>query len=150
MKILKFWYVACTIFCIYNLNMLVEERYEVEYLAVNKSETELEILACYKLSSFNFKNKSIELSQLSAHLSNQFHQGLRKSQRPNYEQELILNAVKTGNYLIFNELLCIIAEENEGKTFLGSPYNIVFFTLKKSTIDFVRMTSKYEEFDQLS
>ena len=69
MKILKFWYVACTLFCIYNLNNLANQRYEVDYWATtNLGERQPIILACKELSSFNLSETDYELSQLRADL----------------------------------------------------------------------------------
>ena len=149
MSILKFWFMACAIFCIYYLNMLAKERYEVEYLAKNQSDTKPNILACKRLCSFNFKNKSVELSHLRAYLFDHFNQSLIKGNGPTSNKKLILDSVKTGNYLIFNELFCIIVEEDKDFASRSFSSSSMFFAFKKSTLDFVRITSYYERIDQL-
>ena len=162
MKILKFWYVACTIICIYNLNMLVSERYEVAILAGNGSESETEptiTLACEELSALHLNETEYELSQLRAHLYDHFNASFNARTeywRGRYQkdfEELILNPIETRNYLIYNDRLCFMPKSGENffdefhNFFNQSLFHPEFF--ENSTGDFIKI-DYYGKFDQVT
>ena len=148
--ILKFWFVACAIFCMYSLNTVIEERYEVKILAGESSKTDpIILLACQELSSFWHLNKTkIRLNELRDELANHFN---RLNFRIISIKEKVLNRLETGQYVIFKDLLCIILNEKRERPamrrILSSPK---FFAFKRSTLDFSQMASWSDDFDQLT
>ena len=154
MKILTFWYAACTIFCIYSLHKLVEESDDVALLATNRSDTDLILsFACKELKFFRLNKKEYELSQLKIELYNHFKFSREYSYyrsggayATTFEHSL-LKPIQAGNYLIFNDQFCLIVKGGSAfhlGQFLSDP--IIFF-FKKSTVDFVKAI--HQEFDQL-
>ena len=147
--ILKLWYMACTIFCLYSLNKVVEERHEVAIFAKNRSETDpVILLICQELSSFQSNKRELRLEVLRDELVKHFN-------RPNLPKHKILSTkkilgrLKTGQYVIFNDLLCILLEtEGEGVFMKKILSKAVFFAFKNSTLDFAKMSSP-NCFDQL-
>ena len=151
--ILKLWYVICAIFCLYSLNKVVEERYEVKILASNQSETDpLIFLACKELSSFQLNRTEVRLEELRVELVNHFNSLKFPSWNQNLVpyKNLILNRLKTGQYLISDGLLCIhLKDKNEEKStsvILSKP---VLFAFKNSTLDFAPIASSTKSFDQV-
>ena len=118
MKILKFWYVFCILFCFYSLNNQAKQRYKVDNRAVNQSEGELIIFACKEFSFFNLSETHYELSQLKTDLYNHFNTSDKYSSSrssSNYQtfKKLILDQIEIGNYMIFNGRLCFIPKNRD-------------------------------------
>ena len=147
---MKFWYVACTIFCIYHLKMLIHERYEVESRVENRSEPEPITLACKELSSFHLNETVYELSALRADLydffntSNDYHIPREGFDRDLFKS-LILDPIEKGIYLIFNDQLCFTIKDNNLDRILSPK----FFSFKNCTAEFFKMQERSERFDQL-
>ena len=152
--IFKAWCVACAIFCILSLQTLVEDRYEVAILARNESEMDPTIsLICKELNSFQLDKTEMRLEILRDKLVNYFN---RLEYTPVWgvdldsTKHLIVNRVKTGQYLIFNGLFCILlkrkSEGSDMSLILSYP---VFFAFKNSTLDFSQMASLSKSFDQV-
>ena len=155
MKILKFWYVACAVFCIYSLNTLVNERYEVESRVKNQNETEPIVLACKEFNSFHLNESVYELNQLKVDLYHLFNTSndynrWRTWLYMNRFKELILNPIETGSYRIFNSMLCFTAKDRANDPFTLNLFlsNPKFFSFKNCTADFLKMEFG-EKFDQL-
>lgn len=159
MKILKFWFVFCTLFCVYSLLNQSHQRYEVDYLAIsNESQEEQQLLICRELSDFDFKKTKYKLSQLRAHLYNHFSTS-EYYQDYKLAKKLILDRIKTGSYLIFNGLLCISPKDLEKRSMIklflthlknGIEFFPAFFTFENRTADFIKITKDYENhFNQL-
>ena len=154
MKILTFWYVACTIFGIYNLDNLVQESYEVTYQIRNQSEPEPIILACKELSAFQFNETEYELSHLRAHLYRQFKTSIHyhhwRELYPTQFEKLILNSIKRVNYIIFNGRFCFITKDRDESFQMSNfLFNPIFFAFKESIVNFVELTGQDDRFDQL-
>ena len=151
--ILKAWYLLCTIFCLYSLKTLVEERYEVTIFAVDQSESDPIIrLICKDLSRFKFKRTKFLLGELRDELVNHFNTLKFPAWRNhlNSYKNLTLNRLKTGHYLIFNGRLCFVlkeeSEEKNMKDILSLP--VVYFAFKNSTLDFAQLAPLTSSFDQ--
>ena len=146
---MKFWYVTCTIFCVYHLKMLVHERYEVESRVENRSEPEPSILVCKELSSF--LNKTVyELSALRADLYQHFNTSNDYRRRSFFLKSLILDSIEKGSYRIFNDQLCFTAKDmvNEGFHLARLLSASMLFSFKNCTAEFFKMQQD-EQFDQL-
>ena len=143
--VLKSWWVACAIFCILSLQMLFEERHEVAILAVNRNETDPIIyLVCKELSRFQLKETEILLEDLRDQLVNHF-----RRVGNSFTKELVLNLLKTGQYLIFSGLLCFPLNEKDKhytSEILSPP---VYLAFTNSTLDFAQIASLRESFDQM-
>ena len=152
--IMKLWFGACAIFCLYRLTTLVEKRYEVAIVAGDPSKTDpLSILVCRKLSSFEFKKTEIRLEELKNELVNYFD----KKKYPSWQssaKKMIMKRLETGQYLIYKGLLCFLFNGKlERRTKLAIYDHLfppIYFSFKRSTIDFVQITQFSEYFDQLT
>ena len=154
--ILKLWYMVCAIFCVFSLNTLVKERYEVAILVGDPSKTDpVIILACQKLDSLKIEKTTILLEELRGHLFNYFN----KSRYPSlfgedtyiYKKQ-VLNHLETGQYLIFNGLFCIYSKD-QLEAYSLSPIQAkpVYFAFKRNTLDFAQKTNDASDsFDWLS
>ena len=144
--VLKLWYVVCAIFCLYSLNTLIEERYEVVILASDRSEADpLVFLICQDLRTFELNKTEMRLEELRNQLIHHFSR-LKFSS----VNKLVLDRLETGQYLIFKGLLCIIQKDKLEKSPLSSILSEpVYFAFKGSTFDFAQMTSCEELFDQV-
>ena len=153
--ILKFWFVACTIFCLYSLSTLVEERREVAIVAADRNKTDpIIILVCTALSHNKINRTEIRLEELREGLLNYFNRSEYPSNHSSVyssTKKLVLNGLETGRYLIFKGMLCIILNDKREGFFIS--YLIlpgsVYFAFKNSTLDFAPMTSLSTAFDQL-
>lgn len=156
MTILKFWYVFCTVYCVFSLINLANQRYEVNYLATtNLGVRKPSILACKALSFFYLNETGYELNQLRADLYSHFntsknYQSFKKDKnKDNFFR--FLDRIKTGDYLIFNDQLCTFTTDNAEReaiwNFLSKP---AFYEFENSTTDFFEISNyMYVEFDQL-
>ena len=155
MKLQKIWYVACTIFCVYHLKMLVNESYEVESRVENRSEPEPIILACNELSSFHLNETVYEVSALRNDLYHLFNTSndyrRRRTGLDKYVfKRLILDPIEKGSYRIFNDLLCITVKDFVNDGFhLARILSPMFLSFKNCTTEFFRMQRWNEKFDQL-
>ena len=150
--ILKFWYVACAIFCLYSLDTLVEERYEVAIHVGDQNKTDsLVSLACKKISHFMIKKNEMNLKELRDELIQQINRQ-RCSLKYNSEvKKRVLNRLKTGQHLIFKGLFCVpLNETSERGAMRDILYPPVFFAFKRSTLDFAQIVSQFSSFEQLS
>ena len=152
--ILKFWYVACVIFCLYSLNTLVEERYEVAILASDPNKTDpLVTLACKEISKLKINKNEIRLEELRDELIKQIN-NINWQRYPSIfsdVKERVLNRLKTGQYVIFKGLLCVsFNKTSERFAIRNILYPPVFFAFKRSTLDFAQMAISTSSFDQLS
>ena len=153
--VLKFWYMACAIFCVFSLNTLVKERYEVAILVGDPSKTDpVIILACQKLDSLKIEKTTILLEELRGHLFNYFNKSRYPSlygEDSNQNKKKVLNRLETGQYLIFNGLLCIYSKDEwEASSICPIQSKPVFFAFKKSTLDFAQKTNDpSDSFDQV-
>ena len=148
--ILKFWYVACTIFCLYSLNTLVLESYEVAILAANKNEVDpIRFLVCKDLSSFQINKTEVRVEELKDEMVDHLNRSNCALYLEPYKRSL-MKRLETGQYMIFDGLLCILLEENEDKYYIKTllPQS-TFLAFKKSTLDFAQQAGWYEPFDQL-
>ena len=148
--ILKLWYVACTIFCLYSLNTLVLESYEVAILAANQSEVDpIRILVCKKLNSFHINKTEVRVEEFKDEMVDHLNRSHCALYLVPYKRS-IMRRLETGQYMIFDGLLCIPLEENEDKFRIKTilPQS-TFLAFKKSTLDFAQQASWYEPFDQL-
>ena len=145
--ILKFWYVACAIFCLYNLNTLVRERYEVTIIAASENKTDhLILLICQKLSSFQLNRTEILLEDLRDQLIERFNSSKYRKQ---VTKRRVLDQLKTGQYLIFNSLICLHLKDKWEWLNMNDITEPVFLAFKSSTLDFVQITSPWKPPDQL-
>ena len=151
--ILKLWYATCIIFCLYNLRTLVdEERYEVAIFATNRTETDLFVhVICKELSSFKIKKSEIRLEKMGDELLNHF-KGPFGTVSLTPARKWFLNRLETGQYLIFNDLLCIFNENLDRRVnkeivdILSPP---IYFSFRNNTPDIVQMTNPSQTFHQL-
>ena len=150
--ILKSWYMACTIFCLYSLNTVIEERYQVAILAGDPNRTDLFItLACQDISKFKIRKNEIHSEKLKDELAKQIN---RKKYLTVYHlkvKERILNRLQTGHYVIFKGLFCVFLNEEEERGVMRKTLSEpVFFAFKRSTLDFAQMASWSSSFGQLT
>ena len=152
--ILKFWYVACAIFCLYNLKEVAKERYQFKILAGDQNPDSMNFLICQKLTNFQLNRTKIRLEELRDEMIDYFNRSkyppvLGKDFTPN--KNSVLNHLGTGQYLISNGLLCIILKNQVEGLFmnpiLSSP--VYFFVFENSTLDFAPMASSSTSYDQV-
>ena len=151
--ILKFWCVACAIFCILSLQTLVKERYEVVILVAEKNETDPTILLiCKELSGFQLDKTELLLEDLRDKLIDHFNSmkfSFWKQRSLAPYKNSVLDRLRAGQYLIFNGLFCIhLKDEKEGISMRDILTQPVFFAFKNSTLDFVLM-ALLKAFDQV-
>ena len=115
MKIPEIWYFVCWVFGFHSLDTLVEESHEVVYGTSNGIDP-VNYLACEKLAKLYQNQTEIDLKVLANDLCEHFNSssddGMKKKYPIRFE-ELILNRTKSGGYLILNERICLIVNEDE-------------------------------------
>ena len=143
MKILKFWYVPCVLFCLYCLYTLVTDSYEVLYVKSNPTDP-VQYLACTKLSWIYPNKKPIDLKDLRGdlynHLKSSINNGWRRTHQKEFE-ELLLKLTKSDGYLILNGKVCFIANDEKelGNILIFLSFKGVYFAIQRDTFDFVRI-----------
>lgn len=147
----KFWYCLSILFCLYSLNILIKEQYEMTYVAEDTNRTdELNFLECenlkvlFKKIPFYSNKTAINLIQFKDDLYNYFNNSDDSYWKINYEKRLdnLLNKLRTGNYLIWFDLFCIILdtkkELNQINVLISSFHKFVF---KKDTYHLIKLSS---------
>ena len=155
MKILKFcWYCLCALFCLYSLYTLVRDSREVIYEKSNQTEP-FSYLVCEKLRNLYPNKTEIDLvglrEELYRHLNSTMGRHGRRTKFPRLFEDLVLNRTRSGGYLILDERICLIVNEDELyeiDLFL-SLFPIYYFAIKSDTLDFVLMKSPKDKIDQL-
>ena len=156
MKIPEIWYFVCWVFGFNSLNTLVEESHEIVYGKGSNTEP-LNYLACSMLSWIYPNQTEIDLKEFRDDLYEHFNSStidnwLRNGDGSGLFEEAVLKRTKSGGYLIFNGMACLIS--NNEKEFLlidmFLPYQSVLFTIIKSTFDFVKMFVSHDGIEQLT
>ena len=154
--ILKLWYLVCAIFCVFSLNTLVKERYEVAILVGDPSKVDpVIILACQKLDSLKIEKTTILLEELRSDFFHYFNRSKYPSlwgEDSNIHKKKVLNRLETGQYYILNGLFCIHSKDEwEASSICPIQSKPVFLAFKKSTLDFAQKTNDLSDsFDLLS
>lgn len=121
MKIPGIWCFVCWVFGFHSLSTLVEESNEVVYQKGNETEP-VNYLACEKLTKLYpkklYPNKTqIDLKELADDLYRHFKSLVdhyNDHRRNSIEiNQLILNQTKSKGYLILNEKVCLIANDEK-------------------------------------
>ena len=154
MKIIRFWPIPCSLFCLYCLYTLIVDSYEVLYQERNEADP-LQFLACLELSRVCPGKTEIDLTELKDQLYDHFNRSKEyrywRTERYRKEfDELILKRIKSGGYLVLNRRVCLIASDQDELEEIESflVFRTVFF-IKSDTFDFIRMEHLSVNFDQL-
>ena len=155
-KILKLWYIICFVFGFDSLNILVEESHEVVYEMSDETKP-VQYLACVKLKDLIKRSNKTEtdLKRLGGDLFDRINNtrdnnGFRTKNPKRFED--FLNRTKPGGgYLVFNEMICLIANETEFQeiNWILSGQKIMLFAIRIDTSDFVQMKAQGDQIDQL-
>ena len=154
----RLWPVSILFFCFYCLYTLVVDSFEVFYQKANET-VPLRFLACVELNRIWPNRTEIDLRELRNELYDHFNSSeeYRDKRSSSYQREfkLTLKRTKSGDYLILNRRVCLIAyDQNELEdirrilTFLPV-YRPVLFAMKNDTFDFVQMEDRDDLIDQL-
>ena len=114
---MKIWYFLCILFCVYSINILIGERYEITYTLDERSEIEqVEHLICMNLNDEKspFSNQ-IELrpSELDKLLKLFEFKGSKRKDLHLIEsyKKMILDPIRSRNFLIYLNKVCILPNE---------------------------------------
>ena len=153
---MKIWYAICIWLCYFSISNLVKENSEIIYKSINQNEP-TNYLVCFNLKEIDtlINKTTVDLQKLdeivSRYFSNRFNnlKGLLKKRFNMIEfKKLILNPIKSKDYLILNQKFCFIRENNKGdfQIFLRAPE---FFLFKNDTYDLFKLESYHRDVDQL-
>ena len=150
MKLFKFIYLLCVLFCVYCLYTLVADSYEVVYKKSNVTER-FQFLACVQLTDLYPNRTEVDLKSLRGDLYVHFNRSIDWSRRE--EHEMILNRTESGGYLVLNRRICLIAknpkEVKDIKYFLGSRKFVeMVFLIKSDTFEFIRLENSPDHIEQ--
>ena len=159
MKILKAWFFACLAFGFYSLETFIEESYEENYEFTSGTEPDqFQYLVCEKLTSVYPKKTEIDLRKIRGgedlfkYFNNSFNYD-RKLKETTLEQlEYFWNLTQYKDYLIFNEMVCLLATRMEMQKigyFLFEPPP-AYFAIHMKTFDFIKLNYISNKIDQLT
>ena len=144
MNILKLWPVPVLLFCFYALYTLVADSYEILYQKRNEA-VPLQFLVCLKLSDLYPNQTEVELKELRGRLYDHFNISEKYPLKGSFDRislELILNRTESGDYLMLNRKVCLIANDRKELQliYLFLSQRVVF-AIQSDTFDFIRMES---------
>ena len=152
-NIIRFWPIPVLLFFVYGLYTLVADSYEVLYLKGNETD-QLQLLACVDLSRICPNKTEIDLKELRHDLINHFNSSAAyRHERRAYRRqiELIFTRTKSGDYLVLNREICLIAKDQKELVDFENvvPRDRKLLTIRSDTFDFVQMKSPSVKIDQL-
>lgn len=154
MNFLKFWYCICSLLCFYSLRPFIKESYLSAYF--NDWEEPIRYLICSRLVDFQLNKTHYNLTELRENLIENIQ---KKSYTPNSikskfvfrrGKEIVLNKLKSGDYLILKNQLCLIRNDRYELYYIQGilPDPLRFIAFRKDSLDYTKM-KKHEIFDQL-
>ena len=153
---MKIWYFLCLMFCIYSLNTFVQESYQVAYTLLPDDHHEpIHRLDCRRLSDLSLNKTKYSMSLLKEdlvrHFENYKSYGWSK-ENIEFGKQFVLNRTKSGQFLIFNEMVCFIIRNEEEKDamiwFLGDLSRLLF-AFRKDPFDWAKMNYPNDRFIQI-
>ena len=152
---MKIWYFLCILFCVYSINILIGERYEITYTLDERSEIEqVEHLICMNLNDEKspFSNQ-IELrpNELRDKLLKFFEFTSPKKELIESYEKMILDPIRSKNFLIYSNKVCILPNETGIEDSKFSSIQIFMKkTIKLSRYAFNRDTKNLIELKEIS
>ena len=145
------WYVFCVLFCVYCLYSLIVDSYEFVYEKKGNETEPVERLACENLRDLYPNKMEINLKDLRNDLYRHFNRSdsFVRTFYPKEFEKSILNRTKSGFYLIYNGMVCLIVNESElAITNLLLPGR-VFFAIKRDTFNLAKTPSANDLIEQV-
>ena len=153
---MKIWYFVCSFFFLASFSILIEEGNEIVYKSIDQPEPFSYLICIFLKKRFNyyFKKRALDLYQLSEEMQSYFKEVQRYKTGFNKTKfnELILDPIKSRNYLIFNDQFCFIREEcntKDSELIIHFLKNEKIFLFKKDTYDFYKLKYSNENVEQL-
>ena len=154
----RIWHWICLLYLLYNVNILLDQSYEVVFRVINQNES-VQYLSCFNLSEIIINKTRINLNEIK----NEFDYHLRWIQKnkkdinrliSNEKIEKIINETKSRDYLIYQDRICFIFEDqNDYKSFYSInslPIFPNYFAFYEETFSFLKSESSYPSFDQIT
>ena len=141
----RFWYCFCLLFLINNINILIEESYQVVYKMVNPTKS-IRYLICLNLKEILINKTSINLKVIKLDINSNLRWIQENKKSRNGELisintvDKIENEIKLIDYLIYQNRICFIFDKS---TDLMSffyllnkfPINITYFVFNNGNLE---------------
>lgn len=117
MKILNVWYAGCILFCIYSLNILTYESYQVTYhstsIANGTWSKRISYLRCLSLKVlYPNETEQVDLSQLRLDFVGYF-ESLERFGRCIEFGLLVSKRIRSGDFLVLKNMACLPENSNQ-------------------------------------
>lgn len=152
---MRVWYCICLLFLIYNLNILIDDKYTFTYHLENKSDP-IHFAACLDLYKPFPNQSSIDFDLLNTKLSDYFKNVEFKQVTFDYNsshfmnvQNFILNQINLTNYFVYQNLICIFIDNRDRKEFYIFLRNLKFVVSSRIKFKFYRLDGFYSEINEL-
>lgn len=149
---MRIFHLFCILICAYSISILIDERYEVAYASVNRSEP-FHWIACIDLRSIlpSYGNQTeVPLDQLNKDVY-RFFSTIKARQRKEHLRDVIetlfLGPIRSKKYFIHLDQICMPVDHQPNYYYLN--IDSMKFLYKQETRDFYRVTDFLEKLDQL-